>query len=137
MFANLALIHRPVAQGAAIGGLYNEFIYSPRLDNLCMTHSVVSGLIASIDTAGGSVLPLDQDPNVRIAAAFDHEEVGSSSVPGAASTMLEDTIVRLIGKDASVLPSAIRKSILVSADMAHAVHPNYSGLHEENHRPGV
>jgi aspartyl aminopeptidase len=133
-------------QGAAIGGLYNEFVFSPRLDNLCMMHSVVTGLIASVQggaaasspsaAAAAGVLPLSEDPNVRVIAAFDHEEVGSNSVPGAGSTMLEDTIARLC-PDASLLPATIRRSILVSADMAHAVHPNYSGVHEENHRPAM
>ncbi len=99
-----------------------------------MTHSVISGIIAS--AAGGGPVPLAEDPNVRVAAAFDHEEVGSSSVPGAGSTMLEDVITRLC-PDPSLLPAASRRSALVSADMAHAVHPNYSGLHEENHRPAM
>lgn len=123
-------------QGATVGGLYNEFIYSPRLDNLCMTHSIITGLIGSVSTADSTTVTLANDPNIRIAAAFDHEEVGSSSVPGAGSTMLEDVIHRLCS-DSSVLPAAIRQSILVSADMAHAVHPNYSQLHEENHRPAM
>jgi len=73
---------------------------------------------------------------VRSAADYDHEEVGSSSVPGAGSTLLEDTLKRLC-PDPVKLAAAIRKSVLVSADMAHAVHPNYSSLHEESHRPAM
>lgn len=141
-------------QAAAIGGLYKEFVYSPRLDNLCMTYCVTQGLIDSLSPSAGAggassgggagkeastsapAVPLAEDPNVRIIASFDHEEVGSASVPGAGSNMLEDVITRLTASPALV-PAAIRKSFLVSADMAHAVHPNYSGLHEENHRPAM
>lgn len=43
--------------------------------------------------------------------------------------------MRRLCPDPALLPVAVRRSVLVSADMAHAVHPNYPGLHEENHRP--
>lgn len=125
-------------QGGAIGGLYNEFVYSPRLDNLCMTYTLVQGLCDSVQGrgAGASAPSLDEDTNVRIIGAFDHEEVGSASTPGAGSNMLEDVLARLC-PDASVRSSAMAKSVLVSADMAHAVHPNHAGVHEENHRPAM
>ena len=117
-------------QPACLGGLHEEFVFSGRLDNLCMTHAVFSGLLAAGDAS------LATDPNIRVAAAFDHEEVGSSSVPGAGGTFLEDTLRRLC-PDSTAFAIGMRKSMLVSADMAHAVHPNYSGLHEENHRPAM
>ena len=109
-------------QPAAVGGLFNEFIYSGRLDNLMMMHTIFTGLVASCSV--GAPNPLGSDPNVRLVAAFDHEEVGSNSVPGAASTFLEDTLRRLC-PDPVAFAIAARKSVLVSADMAHAVHPNY------------
>lgn len=119
-------------QPAQIGGVYEEFIFSPRLDNLCMTHSVITGLInSSTDTES-----IKNDSYVRIAASFDHEEVGSNSIAGAGSTMLEEVMHRLV-PDATIFPAIIRKSFLVSADMAHAIHPNHSGVHEENHRPAM
>jgi aspartyl aminopeptidase len=121
-------------QPPALGGVHAEFVFAPRLDNLCMTYCTLAGLLAS--TAPGAAVPLADDPNVRVMAAFDHEEVGSSSVPGAASTLLEDTFARLV-PDAAARAAAARKSILVSADMAHAQHPNYAALHEENHRPAM
>lgn len=119
-------------QPAQIGGVHDEFIFSPRLDNLCMTHSVISGLIASSKDDAS----VKNDSNVRIAACFDHEEVGSNSIAGAGSTMLEEVMHRLV-PDASAFPSIVRKSFLVSADMAHAIHPNHAGVHEENHRPAM
>jgi aspartyl aminopeptidase len=58
---------------------------------------------------------------------FDNEEVGSRTVQGAASTIVNELVQRVTG-DAKLIEVAKRKSFLVSADMAHAVHPNYSGL---------
>lgn len=125
-------------QGGAVGGLYKEFVYSPRLDNLCMTYTLVQGLCDSVGGVGegGKAPVLAEDPNIRMIAAFDHEEVGSASTPGAGSNMMEDVMARLC-PDATLRSAAVARSILVSADMAHAVHPNYSGLHEENHRPAM
>jgi hypothetical protein len=70
-------------------------------------------------------------------ASFNHEEVGSDSTPGAGSTLLGDLLARLCPGPPSLQSSAIRKSLLISADMAHALHPNHAGLHEENHRPAM
>jgi aspartyl aminopeptidase len=122
-------------QAPQLGGMLDEFVFAPRLDNLCMTHSVVEGLLASCAGAEGAA-SVAADANVRVAAAFDHEEVGSNSLPGAASTMLEEVLARLAPEPAR-MAAAARRSFLVSADMAHAVHPNHAGLHEENHRPAM
>lgn len=104
-----------------------------------MTHTIFEGLIRAVTNQGsnGDSLPLEEDSNIRIAASFDHEEVGSSSVPGAGSNFLEDVLNRLVSSNPASLPAAIRKSILVSADMAHALHPNYPTKHEDNHRPAM
>ena len=117
-------------QPSTLGGLHEEFVFSPRLDNLCMTHATLEGLIASCSTLSG-------EKNVRIMASFNHEEVGSDSTPGAGSTLLGDLLARLCPGPPSLQSSAIRKSLLISADMAHALHPNHAGLHEENHRPAM
>lgn len=116
-------------QPATLGGLYNEFVFGGRLDNLAMTHTTFAGLSSAVKSG----LHAASD-RVWLAAAFDHEEVGSSSVPGAGSTFLED-IVRRLCPDPALVPLAMRASFLVSADMAHAQHPNYGGLHEDAHRP--
>lgn len=121
-------------QPGALGGLFGEFVYAARLDNLMMTWTTLTGLADSTAPPGA----LDEETHVRIAASFDHEEVGSASTPGAGSTFLEDTLRRLCPEQSfgsGTFPAAIRRSILVSADMAHALHPNYPATHEENHRP--
>lgn len=73
---------------------------------------------------------------------FDHEEVGSSSAQGADSNMLVETSERI---SYAMKPEAskedyyqsIRKSFLVSADMAHAIHPNYPEKHQSHHHPKI
>jgi aspartyl aminopeptidase len=75
----------------------------------------------------------------RVIAIYDHEEVGSLSASGARSVFLSNLLERLARgfseSDASALPRAISRSLLVSADMAHAVHPNYPDKHDKQHRP--
>lgn len=131
-------------QKAAIGGLLEEFIFSPRLDNLNSSFCATVGLINSI----ASKSALDNDSSIRLVALFDHEEIGSRTAQGADSNALPAIIRRL-----SVLPSSsfdsgnadlstayeqtLSTSFLLSADMAHAVHPNYSAKYESDHRPEI
>lgn len=123
-------------QKSVIGGACNEFIFSPRLDNLEMSYCSIIALTQAKD--------IENDSNIRIAALFDNEEVGSMTAHGADSNLLPVTLQRLANthvidaaKDVSLtaFEEAIHKSILVSADMAHAINPNYADKHEENHRP--
>lgn len=120
-------------QPSSIGGVNAEFVFAPRLDNLAMTHASLEGLLASV----ASPETLAADPNVRVMCSFNHEEVGSDSTTGAGGTLLGEVLLRLTGGSLSALAAAARKSFLVSADMAHAVHPNYAGVHEEAHRPAM
>jgi len=125
-------------QPGAIGGALDEFIFSPRLDNLCMSFCSLKALVGSSDAS------LDDETNVRVVMLFDNEEVGSSSAHGAASPLLLDTIARITalngpvnGGNRTLEDQAIRNSFLVSADMAHALHPNYAGHHDPQHQPGI
>jgi aspartyl aminopeptidase len=130
-------------QPAAIGGLCDEFVFAPRLDNLFNCYAAVEGLISSLDT-------LNEDTNIRIACLYDHEEVGSQSAQGAGSAITRNLLHRLIvsfrrslaengdarrGELDDALERAIDQSYMLSADQAHAVHPNYDEKHERNHRP--
>jgi aspartyl aminopeptidase len=140
-------------QNACLGGLNNELIFSGRLDNLGMTYCTVEAIIESLSSPSALV----NESSIRLIACFDHEEAGSVSAHGAASNLLPAVLRRL-----SVLPAhhdaasdnsyvkvsreaeldvstayeqTLSTSFLVSADMAHSVHPNYSSKYESDHRP--
>ncbi|XP_047309662.1 probable aspartyl aminopeptidase [Impatiens glandulifera] len=121
-------------QPSVIAGAAKEFIFSGRLDNLCMSFCSLKALIDS--TLSGS---LENENNIRMVALFDHEEVGSNSAQGAGSPVLFDALSRITSSFSSeskqLLEIAFQKSFVVSADMAHALHPNYMDKHEENHQP--
>ncbi|KAI8136712.1 peptidase M18 [Fennellomyces sp. T-0311] len=122
-------------QASTIGGVCNEFIFSPRLDNQEMTYCTIRALTQAKN--------IENDTNIRVGVCFDNEEIGSTTAHGADSNLLPGTLHRLaVTKLASgevgsptAFAESMHKSILISADMAHAVHPNYSDKHEENHRP--
>ena len=127
-------------QKSCVGGLNNELIFSPRLDNLEMSYCSTIALIESVSKPSS----LKDESSIRLIALFDNEEIGSKTAHGADSNLLPSIIRRL-----SVLPPAMRDladyatayeqtlatSFLISADMAHSVHPNYAGKYESKHRP--
>jgi aspartyl aminopeptidase len=118
-------------QPGSVSGARGEFLHAPRLDNLASCHAALSALI------GAQRAPLP--PFTRVVVLYDHEEVGSRSAQGAQSGFLADTLARIVEAAKSGGPQglsrAMARSLLVSADMAHAVHPNYSERHEPGHRP--
>ena len=97
-------------------GVNGEFLASPRLDNLTSVFASISALLSK-DTTGNCV-----------AAFFDSEEVGSTTYSGAGSDLLKNTLRRIclsLGKTEEDYCRALASSFLVSADNAHAVHPNH------------
>ena len=116
-------------QAPTLGGTRGEFIYSARLDNLASCHAAVTALLRGARRAA----------QTRVIALYDHEEVGSQSQTGARSEFLLSVLTRLCegyagaGRDAAARAGA--RSLLISADMAHGLHPNYADKHDKQHRP--
>jgi len=117
-------------QPAARTGADDSWIAAPRLDDLGCCHSGSLALIAAEPAAHTAVF-----------VANDHEEVGSGSAEGARGSFLADVLARLVAatgdSDPQALHRATARSMLVSADMAHAVHPNYADRHEPSHLPAL
>jgi len=110
------------AQKASYLGLRDDFIASARLDNLL---SCYVGMLAlcSVDAS---------KPMLFIAS--DHEEIGSETTSGAAGSFLENTLRRLFNDYESYVEMT-RSSMMISADNAHAIHPNYPSKHDKEHAP--
>ncbi len=114
-------------QPAARSGARGEFLHAARLDNLASCHAAVSALLAAREA--------QPPPWTNGIVLYDHEEVGSRSAQGAAGSFLVDALERIAGEAKQGLARAAARSLLISADMAHAVHPNYADKHEPGHRP--
>jgi len=118
------------AQNSSFGGIENEFIYAPRLDNLASVHAAFMALQQS-EIA---------DNEVQMAVCFQHEEIGSKSQNGASSNFLEVTLKRIhafVSNTEEAYYQAIARSFFISADMTHAVHPSYASMHDPNHQPSL
>ena len=118
-------------QAPCLAGAREEFVHSGRLDNLASSHA---GLEALLDTDDD-----DLSDATAVLALFDHEEIGSQTRRGANSRALE-SVLRLTLRDgkaqgAGTFRRALANSWLVSADMAHAVHPAWSDKHDPQHMP--
>ena len=111
-------------QKASYVGLRDDFIASARLDNLL---SCYVGLL--------SLCSADADEPMLLIAS-DHEEVGSRSSSGAGGSFLENTLTRMYPNYDDYM-QMIRTSIMISADNAHALHPNYADKHDKNHSPYI
>jgi aspartyl aminopeptidase len=124
----------------ALLGLDDEFIVSARIDNLFSAWAATTALasLAPHNVSRKGTKKPGANASVPVIALFDHEEVGSESTTGAAGPLLERVLERIIAAyDPSVdaRARALDASSCISADMAHAVHPNYVERHEPGHRP--
>lgn len=107
-------------------GLNKDFIAGPKLDDLSAAFTTLYGFIEAKNTDG-----------IDIFACFNNEEVGSLSNNGADSTFLNDTLRRIVlslGKKEEDYFIAVSKSILLSADNAHAIHPNHPELSDNKNK---
>jgi aspartyl aminopeptidase len=116
-------------QRGALGGLDDAFVFSPRLDNLASCFAAAEALCGAPDGIDATA----------VIVLYDHEECGSRSALGAASTLLSDVLGRIAlaypTGQVQALPRAIARSLCVSADMAHALHPNHTDKHDDEHAP--
>ncbi len=112
---------------AQLVGVDSEMITSGRLDDLSMAHASMSALLES-----------QQGEMTRVMAVFDNEETGSGTKQGAASPVLINLLKRInmaIGGDEESYLRSIDASFMVSADNAHALHPNYPEKHDPTNHP--
>lgn len=116
-------------QKGTLWGANQEFIADSQLDNLASCHAALTALTSIKNPAATSVCAL-----------FDHEEVGSESATGASGSFLADTIKRIqfaqqLDEEAQL--RALANSFFISADMAHAFHPNHASAYEPCHHVQV
>lgn len=115
---------------AAVIGPDRELLASGRLDNQASCWAATAALCAAATPSDATA----------VIALFDHEEVGSESITGAAGPLLEQVLERLAlatGADRAQYLTQLAASACISADNAHSVHPNYPERHEAAHRPLV
>ncbi|KAA0874209.1 M18 family aminopeptidase [Nitrincola tapanii] len=109
-------------QKAAYVGFAQEFILSARLDNLLSCYTGLQALVHSKPGPG------------QVLICNDHEEVGSASACGAQGPMLQHWLERVLPASEQRY-AVLARSVFVSADNAHGVHPNFADKHDENHGP--
>ncbi len=110
-------------------GLHNEFISCGRLDDLSMAHAAITALVESTD-----------DDATCVAAIFDNEETGSGTKQGAGSPVLSNLLHRLVESQGGTFDDfsrAIARTFMISADNAHAFHPNYAGKYDPTNHPAL
>lgn len=120
------LILYPRERGC-VWGAENEFVSSARLDDLQCVYGCLRGLLDAADGESAAVL-----------SVFDNEEVGSGTKQGADSSFLEDVLCRVsaaLGRSDVQYRALLTNSFMVSADNAHAVHPNHPEYADRNDRP--
>lgn len=126
--ADLSLYNR---EAGCIWGADGEFISAPRLDDQECVFASLKGFAEAIkDGTAKAVVP--------VVCIFDNEEVGSRTKQGADSEFLSDTLTRIgdaLGYGAAALSEMLAKSFLISADNAHAVHPNHPEKCDPTNRP--
>jgi aspartyl aminopeptidase len=111
-------------EAGRVFGLEGEFLLAPRLDDLGCVYSSVRAFLDADEVEG--VVP--------VLAVFDNEEVGSETKQGAASTFLDMTLSAIAGGE-DKYRTALVDSFMLSADNAHALHPNHPELSDSGNAP--
>lgn len=116
-------------QKGAILGADSEFVASPKLDDLQCVFAALQGFLSA-----------KEEKSVPVLAIFDNEEVGSETKQGARSTFLSDVLYRItksVGGDRDDMTRFLSNSFMISADNAHAVHPNNISVADPTNRPAI
>ena len=113
-----------VREKSSLWGLEEEYISAPALDDLECAWGCTQGFLAA-----------GESESIGVLCVFDSEEVGSSSVQGAASTLLPDVLNRICHAMKLDLRQMLAQSFMVSADNAHAMHPNHPEFADPNNAP--
>ncbi len=120
-------------------GVHNEFISAGRLDDLSMVHAGLEALLASYpQNTTGEDNATDIPTTTSVLAIFDNEETGSHTKQGAGSPFLSNIILRVILAQGGTMDDyyrAVEQAFMVSADNAHAWHPNYSEKYDPTNHP--
>jgi aminopeptidase I len=121
-------------QKAAVGGLDGEFLFCPRIDDKICSFAAITGLLESLSVT-------EDNSSLSVVALFDDEEIGSQLRQGAKSNFLSSVLQRLIAlhgdSDLATLHELEANSFLLSADVIHAVNPNFSSAYLDNHKPAL
>ena len=121
-------------QPPAVVGRDGDMFASARIDNLVSAFCAIRALIAATaESSSGDGADL---PHLPVVVLYDHEEIGSESATGAAGALLGSTLERIAGAaglDRQDYLAALAASLVISADGAHATHPNYVDKHEPSH----
>ena len=119
---DLYLVNRDAPR---LWGANNEYLASPRLDDLMCAYASAQSLIEA-----------KPSKHVDVLCVFDNEEVGSGTRQGADSTLLSELLRRIAGAmgEGDALEAMLARSFMVSADNAHAVHPNHPEQYDSENR---
>lgn len=113
-----------VRQNASVWGMENEFLSAPGLDDLECAWCCTQGFLKATES-----------DSIPVLCVFDSEEVGSSSVQGAASDLLETVLQRICRGLGLELSQMLSQSFMLSADNAHGLHPNHPELADSANAP--
>lgn len=108
---------------ACLVGVHNELISAGRLDDLSMVHAALEAMLAA-----------ETSEETQVMAIFDNEETGSGTKQGAASPVLRNILKRISGSGENFY-RAVEHSFMVSADNAHAYHPNHGEKYDPTNHP--
>ena len=127
-------------QPAQVGGLDKEFIFAGRIDDKLCSWAAMEGLLASSSASASAAGGEADDGIVKLVGVFDDEEIGSLLRQGARGNFLPSTVERITetfapSSSANILSQTYANSFLISADVTHAVNPNFLSRYLENHAP--